>query len=136
VRPLISDGIIPRSKRCSALRHMGRKSAKELISLAPFSQILFYLLRKYPHRLKCHNTNGQVWLYPSTQGLPGLWLASISHRKKFHQFSFFEKFGRPQQLHPLQQVISTLGGPTMARNTSEPWVCRRVSSSNCSCSTP
>jgi hypothetical protein len=48
---------------------------------------------------KCNGIDGQARLYPDTQGLPGLWLASISHRDFFLLFHFFAKFGRLQQQH-------------------------------------
>jgi hypothetical protein len=40
-RLLISGGMIPRGQSCSATRHVGRKSTKELLSLVPHSLVLF-----------------------------------------------------------------------------------------------
>jgi hypothetical protein len=71
VQPLVSDGMIPRSQWCIATQHMGQKSGKELLFLASFPHVLFYRLYKYAHRLKCHDTDKQAQLYPSTRGYPG-----------------------------------------------------------------
>jgi hypothetical protein len=89
---LISSGMIPRVQPCSTTRHMGRKSTKELLSLVPHSRVFFCRPCNYAHRPKSHDIDGQAWLYPKTQGLPRLWLASISHCKSFTFFLFFEIF--------------------------------------------
>jgi hypothetical protein len=80
--------MIPRSQQCNATQHVGRKSAKELLSLVPFSRVLFCRHRKYANRPKCYDIDRQAQLYPGTRGLLGLWLASILHRQKFFCFLF------------------------------------------------
>jgi hypothetical protein len=94
-RPLIFGGKTPRRQPCSATRHVGRKSAKELLSLVPFSRVLFCHPCKFAHRPNCHGTDGQARLYPGTRGLPGLWLASIGIIKSFIYFLFFQKVWKP-----------------------------------------
>jgi hypothetical protein len=91
--------MILRGQPCSATRHVGRKSAKELLSLVPCSHVLFCRPSKYAHRPKCHDTDGQARLYPGTRRLSGLWLAVTSHHQKFHLFSFLERYGSLHQLH-------------------------------------
>jgi hypothetical protein len=66
------DGVTPTSQRHGTTPHVGRKSIKELQSLASLFTHSFITSESMHFSQKCHDADSQARLYHGTQGLPEL----------------------------------------------------------------
>jgi hypothetical protein len=89
VRPLIFGGVTLVNQWRDATQRMGRKSTKELLSLASFfSYTLLSLLKVCPLAKSAIMQTDETRLYLGTQGLPELGLHPFHITKNLHMFSF------------------------------------------------
>jgi hypothetical protein len=92
VRPLIFGEVIPISQWSITTRHVGHKSAKEFLSLAPlFFHVPFYRFCKYTHQPKVPQCRQTSTVVSRHSGATRIRLPSILHHQNFSfVFLFFK----------------------------------------------